>query len=167
MTKKPHRLIPQILAAGLTLFGAAGCSPVYFSQGLARTNQGDFKGAVADYNQKIELINSNYAIAYRWSDIQYKPEKKEDWSTDDYYKLGFFLLFAGIAGLAVYYKLAPTFADTYNNRGLAKYKLGKIKEALSDYNKALELNPKRNRSGGASQAHHPKRSLRINMFENV
>ena len=47
MTKKPHRLIPPILAAGLTLFGAAGCSPVYLSQGIARTNQGHFKGAVA------------------------------------------------------------------------------------------------------------------------
>ena len=88
MTKKPYCLIPQIIAAGLTLFGVVACSPVYFSQGLAAANQGHFKGAVADYNQKIEF-NPNYAITYRWSEIEYELRggqlrKKEDWSIDFY-----------------------------------------------------------------------------------
>ncbi|MEG4231765.1 tetratricopeptide repeat protein [Microcoleus sp. Pol11C3] len=139
MTKKPHHLIPQVLAAGLTLFGAAGCSPVYFSQGLAGANQGHFKGAVADYNPNIDF-NANNAIAYRWSDIQYKREKKEDWSTDNYYKLGFFIL-CGLIGLAVYYN-HDTAAETYLNQGNANYKQGKIEEAISDYNQALDLDPK-------------------------
>ena len=93
MTKKPYCLIPQVLAAGLTLFGVAACSSVYFSQGLARANQGDIKGAVADYNKKIDF-NPNYAIAYRRSEfdemrkLANKLANKEDWLTGFLRELG-------------------------------------------------------------------------------
>ncbi len=110
MTKKPYCLIPQILAAGLTVFGVAACSPVYFSQGLAGANQGDFKGDRADYNKKIDF-NSNYAIARR-SELEeemYRLGNKEDWLTGflralDDSKLGFWIIIlATVAGLGVYY----------------------------------------------------------------
>lgn len=111
MTKKPYCLIPQILAAGLTLFGVAACSPVYFSQGLARANQGNFKGDLADYNKKIDF-NPNYTIARRRSELEemYRlANNKEDWLTgflrtlgDS--KLGFWIIILGTAaGLGVYY----------------------------------------------------------------
>ena len=108
MNKKPHRLIPQVLAAGLTLFGAAACSPVYLSQGLARANQGDFKGAVAEYNQKIDF-NPNYTIARR-SELEemYRLANTEDWLTGFLkelrdFKLSFWIIILGVAaGVGVY-----------------------------------------------------------------
>ena len=125
MTKKPYCLIPQLLAAGLTLFGVAACSPVYFSQGLARANQGDFKGDLADYNKKIDF-NPNYTIARR-SELEeemYRLANKEDWLTgflrevgDS--KLGFWaIILATAAGLGVYYTISLKVC--YNNNEILR-----------------------------------------------
>ena len=39
-------------------------------------------------------------------------------------------------------KLNPHHAGTYNNRGLARWDLGKYNQSIEDYTKAIELNPK-------------------------
>ncbi len=38
-------------------------------------------------------------------------------------------------------RLNPTLADAYNNRGVAKKHLGKLKEAIDDYDRAILLKP--------------------------
>ena len=38
-------------------------------------------------------------------------------------------------------KLNSNYSEAYNNRGIVKYNLGNINEAIEDYNKAIELNP--------------------------
>ena len=40
-------------------------------------------------------------------------------------------------------RVNPDNADTYAKRGNAEYLLGKYKEAVTDYSKAIELDPKR------------------------
>ena len=40
-------------------------------------------------------------------------------------------------------ELNPNHADAYYSRGAAKESLGKLEEAIQDYSKAIELNPKR------------------------
>ncbi|MEO6863766.1 MAG: tetratricopeptide repeat protein, partial [Microcoleus sp.] len=93
MTKKPHRLIPQIMAAALTLFGVVACATTastpatqtqindanaYYSQGLARANQGDLKGAVDDFSKAISL-KPDYADAYfKRANAKYDLGKKAE-----------------------------------------------------------------------------------------
>ena len=38
-------------------------------------------------------------------------------------------------------RLNPKDAESHNNRGLAKVTLGQLQDGLSDYNKAIQLNP--------------------------
>jgi len=38
-------------------------------------------------------------------------------------------------------QLDPDYKDAYNNRGIAKYNLGKYTEAITDYDKAIQLDP--------------------------
>jgi len=38
-------------------------------------------------------------------------------------------------------QLDPNYKDAYNNRGIAKYNLGKYTEAITDYDKAIQLDP--------------------------
>ena len=38
-------------------------------------------------------------------------------------------------------KLNSNFADTYNNRGVVYIRMGEVKRAIEDYNKAIQLKP--------------------------
>ena len=38
-------------------------------------------------------------------------------------------------------KSIPKYADAYNNRGVAYAKLGDYRQAISDYDRAIEINP--------------------------
>lgn len=49
MAKKPHRLIPQILAAALTLFGVALCS----TPSSTYNNLGNVKSVLGKYEEAL------------------------------------------------------------------------------------------------------------------
>ncbi len=100
----------------------------YFVSGYDKNEKGDFRGALADYNQAIAL-NPKNSIAYNNRGFL-KSQKLNDvqGALSDYNQ--------AIA-------LNPKNSVAYNNRGLLKsQKLNDVQGALSDYNQAIALDPK-------------------------
>ena len=97
----------------------------YFSQGIAFEQQGDYHGALANYDQAIKL-DSNYAEAYfnRGYAYSYLGEKQK-----------------AIADYTQVIQLKPNYANAYYNRGIAYSNLGEKQKAIDDYNQAIKLNP--------------------------
>ena len=98
----------------------------YFTSGLKKHEQGDFEGAIADYNKAIEL-NPKDVRAYYNRGVAKKTLKQYKEAIADYDKA---------------IELNPEDAQAYYNRGNAKHHLKQYKEAIADYDKAIELNPK-------------------------
>ncbi|MEK0182056.1 MAG: tetratricopeptide repeat protein [Oscillatoriales cyanobacterium] len=95
----------------------------YYNQGLARQNQQDFKGAVANFSKAIEL-KQNYADAYYSRASTYNQLGNKEQAIADYDRaIG----------------LDSNNANAYNNRGAAKSDLGKKEEAIADYDRAIQL----------------------------
>jgi len=86
---------------------------------------GDKQGAIADYNQAIN-IKPDYADAYYNRGIAKK-------NLGDYQ--------GAIADYNQAIKIKPDYADAYNNRGLAKYELGDYQGEIADYNQAINIKP--------------------------
>jgi tetratricopeptide (TPR) repeat protein len=100
----------------------------YFVSGYDKNNQGDFPGALADYNQAIAL-NPKNSKAYNNRGIL-KEEKLND-------------LQGALSDYNQAIALNPKYSNAYNNRGLLKNeKLNDVQGALSDFNQAIALNPK-------------------------
>ena len=97
----------------------------YYSQGLAFAEQGDYRGALANYEQAIKL-DPNYAEAYVGRGVAYSNLGEKQKAIDDYSQA---------------IKLNPNYAAAYNNRGLAYSNLGEKQKAIDDYNQAIKLNP--------------------------
>jgi tetratricopeptide (TPR) repeat protein len=100
----------------------------YFVSGNDKYNNGDFRGALADYNQVLALNPKNSNTYYNRGNL--KKEKLNDvpGALSDYNQ--------AIA-------LNPKYSKAYNNRGnLKDEKLNDVQGALSDYNQAIALNPK-------------------------
>jgi Flp pilus assembly protein TadD len=100
----------------------------YFVSGKDKDDKGDFRGALADYNQAIAL-NPKNSLAYNKRGIL-KENKLND-----------------VQGALFDYNQAivlnPKLFQAYNNRGVLKNdKLNDVQGALSDYNQAIALNPK-------------------------
>jgi tetratricopeptide (TPR) repeat protein len=100
----------------------------YFLRGLSKADRGDFKGAIADYDQAISL-NPTFANAHN-NRALLKVDKLNDvqGALSDYNQA---------------ISLDPKSAMAYNNRGILKDDLNDVQGALSDYNQAIFLNPKR------------------------
>ncbi len=98
----------------------------YSNRGNAKSDLGDKKGAIADYNLAIEL-NPQFAVAYT-----NRGFVKSDLGDHQ----------GAIADYNIALKLNPQSVETYTNRGNAKSALGDKKGSLLDYNIALQIDPK-------------------------
>ncbi|MBW4611955.1 MAG: serine protease [Desmonostoc vinosum HA7617-LM4] len=97
----------------------------FYIQAGNKYDQGDFRGAIADYTQAIKL-NPNYLKAYNNRGLAR-------------YLLGDHS--GAIADFNQSLKINPNDADAYNNRGLVRSAVGDKKGALGDYSQALRFNP--------------------------
>ncbi|MBE9053845.1 tetratricopeptide repeat protein [Nostocales cyanobacterium LEGE 11386] len=131
----------------------------WFYQGLQQAKTGNLSGAIASYNQAIEL-NPNYyeywfnrgltlfhleyfaeAIASYNQAIELKPDHYKSWYNrgGTLGELGEFA--EAIASFNQAIKIQPDNPEAWSSKGLALLKLGQILEAISSYDQALLLEP--------------------------
>jgi tetratricopeptide (TPR) repeat protein/S1-C subfamily serine protease len=98
----------------------------YYNRGVIKSELGDKKSAIADYDIAIR-INPQFAIAYNNRGVV-KSELGD--------KKG------AIADYDITIRIDPQYAEAYNNRGLAKSELGDKKGAIADCDIAIRIDPK-------------------------
>ncbi len=119
------RRFTDALAPGVWPEGMVGPEMLHSYRGTAYFYQGEYKRAIADYDEMLRLnpqdaeAHNNRALAYA-----YLGEYKR--AIEDF-----------IEAL----RLNPQSAEVYNNRGVANADLGEYERAIADYDKALRLNP--------------------------
>ena len=97
----------------------------YNNRGTAKDNNGDFRGAIADYDRALS-INPNLAKAYN-----------NRGNTN--LKMGFYENAVIDLDRAIDIDKQDAFA--YSNRGNARSKMGDYNSAIADYDRALEIAP--------------------------
>ncbi|MEH1785527.1 MAG: tetratricopeptide repeat protein [Nostoc sp.] len=97
-----------------------------YQKGENKYEEGNYEGAIEDFNQAIKLDPQN-ALAYNRRG-------------DAYYRLGDYEQAQADSSQAIL--LNPQDANAYFDRGFAFSELGKYKEAIADYTKAIKLNSK-------------------------
>jgi tetratricopeptide (TPR) repeat protein len=97
-----------------------------YDRGLDKSNQGDYKRAIEDFNQALQL-EPNYILAYYQRG--YARAFLEDYK-------------GAIEDYSQYMQHNPNDVDALDNRGYAYYNLGKYEQAIADLNKAIEINSK-------------------------
>jgi tetratricopeptide (TPR) repeat protein len=97
----------------------------FFTDGLKKYNEKDFKGAIADYNKAI-LINPNLADAYgnRGNAKSALGDKQ-----------------GAIADYNEAIDLNPNLSEAYYNRAPVQMELGNPQRAIDDYTEAIRLQP--------------------------
>jgi tetratricopeptide (TPR) repeat protein len=119
----------------------------YLVSGNDKYNQGDFPGALDDYNQSIAL-DPKYSFAYNNRGLL-KDVKLND-------------LLGALSDYNQAISLNPKYSNAYYNRGnLKKNKLNDVQGALSDYNQAISLDPK------YSKAYNNRGNLKKNKLNDV
>ena len=99
----------------------------YFNRAIDKRDEGDYYGAISDYNKAIE-INPNYAFAY-YNRGNIKGRDLEDYS-------------GALSDLNQAIEIDPNYDQMYISRCLVKDRLKDYYGAISDCNKAIEINPK-------------------------
>jgi len=96
-------------------------------RGLAKSDLGDYEGAILDYNKSIETggVPPFYWVYILRGIAEINLGRLEE-AIIDFNKAT---------------EIEPDHPHPYNHRGYVKEKLGKIKEAKLDYEKAIELDP--------------------------
>ena len=116
----------------------------YFDKGVAKYEQGDYRGAIQDYNKAIEL-DPNDHMTYGVRVLAKSKLGDYRGAIEDYNKaielLGKTNLTDPLDKLLL--------GEYYYNRGVTKSDLGDYRVALQDFNKAIELNPKLAEAYGA------------------
>jgi tetratricopeptide (TPR) repeat protein len=118
---QPTSAQPQILISQLTVVE-------YWAQGTVRLNQGDYHGAIAKFNQALQL-DPNYASAYLFRGVAKA-------ALGDYQGV--------IADMNQTLKLDPNNPNShliYGNRSVARAALGDYQGAIADYSQLIRLNP--------------------------
>lgn len=131
----------------------------WFYQGLQQAKTGDLSGAIASYNQALQINPSMYevwfnrgltlfhlghfedAIASYDKALELKQDSPKAW-----YNRGGILGELGhfedaIASFDVALEIQPDYEEAWSSRGFALLKLGRLSEAVFSYDKALELQP--------------------------
>jgi CHAT domain-containing protein/tetratricopeptide (TPR) repeat protein len=131
----------------------------WFYQGLQQAKTGDLLGAIASYDQAIELEPefSEYwfnrgltlfhlerfdeAIASYQTATQLKPDFYKAWYNrgGTLGELGYFE--EAIASFDQAIEIKPDYQEAWSSKGLALLKLGWLPEAISSYDQALHLEP--------------------------
>ncbi|MDB9374214.1 CHAT domain-containing protein [Nodularia sphaerocarpa] len=131
----------------------------WFYQGLQQAKTGDLVGAIASYNQAIEMNPDAYeywfnrgltlfhledfaqAIASYDQAIELKPHHYKSWYNRGciFGELGEFE--EAIASFNQAIVIEPQQPEAFAQKGLALLKLGQISEAISNYDQALHLEP--------------------------
>jgi tetratricopeptide (TPR) repeat protein len=132
----------------------------FSNRGAARQNRGDLDGAIADYNQAINLDPRNKTSYYRrgvarqakgdWDgaladfnqDLSLDPQNADAYSFRAFVKQSKGDLDGAIADYTQALFINPNMAKVYYNRGLIKVQRGDLDGAIIDYNHALDLDPK-------------------------
>jgi tetratricopeptide (TPR) repeat protein len=96
-----------------------------YNRGISRCHEEDYKAAISDFDQAIQL-NPKLADAYYNRGLAYAKLEQYQEAIEDYTEA---------------LEINPNWADAYNNRGNAYYKLGNHDKAIADYNQALSINP--------------------------
>jgi tetratricopeptide (TPR) repeat protein len=99
----------------------------YFVTGNDKYGKGDFRGALADFNQAIVIDPSNYLAYNNRGFLKYQRLNDLSGALSDYNRA---------------ISLDPSNYLAYNNRGLLKSRNpNDVQGALSDYNRAISLDP--------------------------
>ena len=98
----------------------------YNKRASAKSELGDYMGAIADYNQAINLSGSfpPYYLSRAWN-----KSKLYDYR-------------GAITDYTLYIQDEPDDTEAYLNRGDAKYNINDFKGAITDYTKVISLDPK-------------------------
>jgi len=102
----------------------------WFNLGKNKGESGDYQGAIADYNQAIQLKPDN-AIAYVNRGVAKYDLGDYQGAITDYNQA--IRINANWGNIGLY--------TAYSNRGNAKYKLGDYQGAIADYNQAIQIKP--------------------------
>jgi tetratricopeptide (TPR) repeat protein len=97
----------------------------YNNRGLVRSDRGDVRGALADFNEAIRLMPNLAAAWFNRANV--------------YYDKGDFA--RALADYDQALRLRSRHATALNNRALTRKALGDIAGALADYDTAIELKP--------------------------
>ncbi len=97
----------------------------FVSRAQQLVNAGDYRGAIAEYNQALESEPNNFK-AYYLRGVAYVLLNNFQ---------------AAIADFNQAIRLNPNNADVYCSRGYARGEQKDYQEAISDYNEAIRLNP--------------------------
>ncbi|MBR8834863.1 MAG: tetratricopeptide repeat protein [Stigonema ocellatum SAG 48.90 = DSM 106950] len=98
---------------------------LFYHRGMDLARKGDYKGAIADFNQYL-LLNPNGVKAYynRGMACRQLGDNK-----------------GAMADFDIYLRVNPNDAEARSNRGLLRFELGDYKGAMADYSHALRINP--------------------------
>ena len=100
---------------------------LFNDRGVAKWNQGDIEGAIADYNQSIAINPKTAARAYRNRALLKSSKGDKDGAITDYNQA---------------IELEPKNANAYNKRGELKHAKGDLDAAIGDFTTAIGLDPK-------------------------
>ena len=147
-------------------------------RGYQRHSQGDFGGAIADYDRAIAIDPYN-SVTWNNRGCLNIRERRLDAAIDDiqraialrdtdphYYNLGVALQLKGEAeaSLAAYdraIKIDSTAANFYSNRGFVLHQRGELESALRDFDRAIELRP------GYTKAYYQRAHVRSQLGDKV
>lgn len=99
--------------------------PDFIALGKRRANEGDYQGAIAEYNRAISQGIASYDAYHERGKAYYEMENYE----------------AALADFIQVIQLNPNFARSYIGRGVVYYELGETEKAIADYNQAIRLEP--------------------------
>jgi lipoprotein NlpI len=114
--------------AGTAAFSRAqgGGAKAFYESGVARVKQGDYEGAIVDFDRAIEADGANPSYYAARGNA-----KTNTGAVDD-----------AIADFTKAITLDPSRRVPYINRGVARLDKGDIEGAVADYTKAISLDPK-------------------------
>ncbi|MBA4445129.1 tetratricopeptide repeat protein [Cylindrospermopsis raciborskii CS-506_C] len=97
----------------------------YINRGAARRELGDYKGAIDDYTQAIEISPELASVYYERGGARRELGDYKG-AIDDYTQA---------------IKISPELASVYYERGGARRELGDYKGAIDDYTQAIKISP--------------------------